>query len=70
MLKCVEATRMVSESQERELRLLERLSLRVHLMMCTGCRNFERQMPVLRRALRSFAKSDQEANFTEPNERR
>lgn len=62
MLNCVKATKLVSETQERDLRLAERVSLRMHLMMCSGCRNFERQMPVLRRALRSFAKRDDQSH--------
>jgi predicted anti-sigma-YlaC factor YlaD len=62
MLKCVEATRLVSEAQERKLRLAERVSLRMHLMMCSGCRNFAQQMPVLRRALRTFAKRHSESD--------
>jgi len=56
MLKCIEATQLVSESQERELGFRERLSLRLHLMMCRGCRNAERQLTVLRRAMRAFAR--------------
>ncbi|HQR70766.1 MAG TPA: zf-HC2 domain-containing protein [Burkholderiaceae bacterium] len=58
MLNCREVTRLVSESQERPLRVNERMGLRLHLMMCSGCRNFERQMAVMRSAMREFAHSD------------
>lgn len=55
MLNCREVTRLVSESQERSLSVTEKLSLNLHLMMCDGCRNFSRQVPFLRKAMRSFA---------------
>lgn len=55
MLNCREVTRLVSESQERKLSVAERLSLNLHLMMCDGCKNFSRQVPFLRRAMRAYA---------------
>ncbi len=55
MLKCREATRLLSESQERALTLKEKMALRTHTMMCAGCRNFGKQMGVLRLAAREFA---------------
>lgn len=55
MLNCREVTRLVSESQERSLSVTEKISLNLHLMMCDGCRNFSRQLPFLRKAMRSFA---------------
>jgi len=54
VLNCHYATRMISEAQERRLGMLERLSLRAHLVMCNACRRFERQLPLLRQAMRSF----------------
>lgn len=58
MLNCHEATRLLSESQERPLRVNERVGMRMHLMMCSGCRNFERQMAVLRTAMRALARQE------------
>lgn len=55
MLTCREVTRMVSESQERNLSVTERLSLNLHLMMCEGCKNFGLQVPFLRKAMRAYA---------------
>jgi hypothetical protein len=54
MLNCHDATRMISESQERRLGHMERVSLRLHLALCAACRRFERQLPLLRQAMRSF----------------
>ena len=58
MLNCKEATRLISESQERELSLLEKMPLKFHVMMCSGCKNFSEQVPFLSQAMRAFAKWD------------
>ena len=50
MLRCKEATHLLSEAQDRSLSLSERLQLKMHLAMCTGCRNFKGQMAFLRQA--------------------
>ncbi|PKO72216.1 MAG: hypothetical protein CVU20_03465 [Betaproteobacteria bacterium HGW-Betaproteobacteria-14] len=55
MLSCKEVTRLLSESQDRELTLFEGLQLRMHLVMCKGCANFDRQMKFLRRVSRQYA---------------
>lgn len=55
MKSCLEATRLMSEAEERPLQLPERLSLAFHTAICSGCRNFGRQMPLLREAMRRYA---------------
>lgn len=44
MLSCKDATRMMSEAQDRKLETGERLKLEMHLAMCRGCRAFRQQM--------------------------
>lgn len=56
MLNCHNATKLMSESQERPLSMMERISLKLHLMMCTGCKNFEDQMDAMRFITRTYAK--------------
>jgi len=56
MLNCEKATRLLSESQERPLSVREKLTLNLHTMMCSGCRNFGKHMDVLRTAAKAFAK--------------
>lgn len=51
-MKCIDATRLASESQDRSLSLPEKASLQMHLLVCTGCRRFNEQLGVLRQALR------------------
>ncbi|WP_020415283.1 zf-HC2 domain-containing protein [Microbulbifer sp. VTAC004] len=60
MKSCREATRLMSESQERNLNLREQASLKLHLAMCTPCRNFGKQMQVLRRISKSYAEGGPE----------
>ena len=50
MLSCKDVTHKLSEAQDRELSLSERLQLEMHLAMCHGCRNFKKQMSFLRTA--------------------
>lgn len=50
-MKCIDATRLASESQDRHLSLAERSSLQMHLVICSGCRRFNAQLGVLRQAL-------------------
>lgn len=54
MLNCHDATRLISEARERELTMGEKLSLKMHVMMCAGCRNFDKQMDFLRQIARSY----------------
>jgi hypothetical protein len=51
MLSCKEATRLLSQRQDRALSLGERLRLGLHLAICDGCRAVSRQVDFMRRAL-------------------
>ncbi|MDX8398978.1 MAG: hypothetical protein R8K20_01865 [Gallionellaceae bacterium] len=52
----------MSESQDRPLTITERIPLKLHVMMCSGCHNFNEQMGSLRLMTRSYAqgKNDQD----------
>lgn len=60
MPSCKEVSRLVSEGLDRDLSFGERVALRVHLLMCKGCRNFEAQMMVLRDAMRDLSQTEDE----------
>ncbi len=60
MLNCHDATRLMSEAQERQLSLMERMSLKFHMSMCSGCKNFKDQMSTLRSMSRSYMKGKDE----------
>jgi hypothetical protein len=57
MLSCKEVSRLVSESLDRELPFRQRVPLRLHLLMCSLCSHFRRQLLFLRGAARSFGKA-------------
>ena len=56
MLNCKDASQLISEHQERPLGFRERWSLRMHLWLCINCRRFERQIALMRQALRLLGK--------------
>ncbi|AUM00218.1 hypothetical protein B4966_08600 [Rhodocyclaceae bacterium] len=58
MLSCKEATRLCSEALDRPLSLRERLALRMHLMMCSGCTNYHDQMAFIRNITARFARGE------------
>lgn len=60
MLNCRQVTMLYSESQERKLGFNERMSVQMHVMMCSGCRNFGKQMPALRLFAQAYAKGENE----------
>lgn len=55
MLNCINATRLISQMQDENLPVSQRLALRWHLLCCSGCRNFLHQLEDLRVVSRAFA---------------
>ena len=51
-LTCKEVSVLLSQAQDRDIGFIERLQLEAHLKLCEGCRNFQRQLDFLRRAIR------------------
>jgi len=49
---CREVHRLVSEGLDRDLSLVERSQVGVHLLVCEACTRFNHQMDVLRQAFR------------------
>ena len=54
-MKCLKATKLISESQERHLSVPEKVTLKMHVMMCSGCKNFSLQVPFLSKAMKAYA---------------
>ena len=63
-MNCREVTEVCSAEMERPLKLGEQVSLRTHLMMCTGCSNYRKQLKTLRQVMQAYA--DGEAPSAEP----
>ncbi len=56
MLSCKDVSNLLSDRLDRKLSLRERVRLRIHLAMCTGCSRVERQLEFLREALSGLVK--------------
>ena len=65
MMSCEKATRLISEAQERALSLTEKIKLKMHVMMCAGCKNFSLQVPFLSKAMKAYAKGFDEGRDDE-----
>ncbi len=55
MLSCKDVTKVCSDEMERPLKLGEQMSLRTHLMMCSGCTNYRKQLKALRQVMQAYA---------------
>jgi len=63
MMNCQQATRLMSEAQERTLSFRENVALRLHLLICSGCKNFSTQIPWLSLLMKAHAHGqDQQAS--------
>ncbi|MBU2039604.1 MAG: hypothetical protein COB09_05225 [Thalassobium sp.] len=60
MMNCQQATRLMSEAQERPLSLKEQAELKVHTLICSGCRRFGEQMHLLRRFTKASHPQDKD----------
>lgn len=67
-LSCEEATRLLSEGQDRPLGATERTVLRMHTWVCSGCRQFGHQLGFVRRAVHSFAQREDTAPEPGPDQ--
>lgn len=54
MLNCKEATALMSMGMDEKLSLSQKLGLRLHLLICTGCQNCRKQMAFLREGCLKF----------------
>lgn len=52
MLSCKDATRLMSEAQDRDLAMTETIGLEMHLLICAGCRRYREQMDFLHQICR------------------
>jgi predicted anti-sigma-YlaC factor YlaD len=59
MPTCKEVHRLTSEGLDRDLTMVERVRVRVHLVMCEACTNFTAQMQLIRRAMRKMGAADE-----------
>ncbi|MDN0076178.1 zf-HC2 domain-containing protein [Crenobacter sp. SG2303] len=58
MIKCKEASWLISASLDRPLTLAEQVRLSMHLLMCGNCKNFSQQMAQLRAIARQVGNGE------------
>jgi len=58
ILNCKHTSELLSQAQDRSLTSVEKFRLRLHLLLCDGCRNFNRQLEFMRAALRRYRDRD------------
>lgn len=58
MLACRRATELASAAMDRPLTRRERVSLRVHLVVCSSCRRATKQFRRMREAARELAERE------------
>lgn len=58
LVSCKEASRLLSQREERTLALADRIKLRLHLSVCVACTRFARQLVVIRRAMARYRTRD------------
>jgi len=51
---CKDVSELVSQSLDRKLSLRERITVRLHLMMCDMCTNYRRQILFMHQAVRQL----------------
>jgi len=56
IINCQEATRLTSLSMERRLSIKETIDLRLHLMLCSLCVQFQRQIHLLHTLMKNYPK--------------
>lgn len=58
MLSCKDATRLISLSMDASLPIAKRIGVRLHLLTCTFCTRYRRQLRLFRETLRRLAAAE------------
>ncbi len=54
MRSCRDISALVSQGLDKKLNLPERFAVCLHMMICSGCRNFQTQTRFIRKAARHY----------------
>lgn len=69
MLKCKQASQLVSRALDEKLSMRERFALKLHLLICKYCSRFSQQLNTLNVAISSIGKTiEDDASITLPSE--
>ncbi|MDH5766970.1 MAG: zf-HC2 domain-containing protein [Gammaproteobacteria bacterium] len=53
-MNCKQATQLMSESHDHQLTRWQRFSLRVHLLICNGCRAYNKHLDFISKAMQQM----------------
>lgn len=62
MMNCKQATRLLSESQDRSLTTKEKMTLKLHITLCSACRRFGQQMHQIRALSKAYSNPESTEN--------
>jgi sporulation-control protein spo0M len=57
MMNCRQATKLLSEKMERPLSAREKMTLRLHTVLCSSCRQFGHHLQEIREISKSYTKN-------------
>lgn len=69
MLNCHQVTQLCSDEQDRALSVGEKLAVGMHTLVCTGCKNYRKQMKFLHQAAQAYAEGAAVADRQPPEHR-
>jgi len=64
MLSCREITELASKAQDRPLTFKERIQLKMHLLMCSLCARYVKQLKFLKTAIKGLDKQGSHAHLS------
>ncbi len=64
MRTCKEAAALLLTREDQNLRMRERLALRLHLAICAACPRFERQLLTMRSAMKQWRNYEDDAPYS------
>jgi len=62
MLSCQQASELLSQGLDRRLTVTERMGVRIHLLMCRLCTQYEKQLRFVCQASRRFSNEMEQAD--------
>ncbi|MFD1382683.1 zf-HC2 domain-containing protein [Rhodanobacter aciditrophus] len=69
MIRCIEATQLLSEKLDRPLSKKEKVNLGIHTAMCPACRQFGKHMLILRDVSQRYVSQTGDSEDQTPKDR-
>ena len=68
MLSCVKATELMEQRELMPLSFMQRMQLKMHAAMCSGCKNYMKQTVLINKLLNKTFNTESEVDTTELEE--